>query len=152
MTEAELDLRGPVDFVLIEFEGDRLTGLAAEELLALVDNGIVSVYDIQVIGKAVDGSIYRVEVTDTAPELGGFARLAWSVTGLLDESDVEEAASAMEPGTLAVLIVYENLWSIPFITAAWMSGGRLIASARLAAEDVTKALDAMELDAPAGGN
>ncbi len=138
MTEAEPGLRGPVDFVLIAFEGDRLSDDAAAELLALVDNGVVSIYDVQVIGRADDGSVYRQTVTHAAPELAGFARLAWSVTGLLDEKDVDEAAAAMEPGTRAVLVVYENIWSIPFVTATWMTGGRLIASARLAAEDAPR--------------
>ena len=66
------------------------------------------------------------------------------MSGLLTDEDVEEAANAMEPGTLAVLLVYENVWSIPFIVAAWESGGKLVASARLAAQDVTNALDAAE--------
>ncbi|WP_426244832.1 DUF6325 family protein [Nocardioides sp. LHG3406-4] len=145
MTETPQELRGPIDFVLIEFQGDRLTGGGAEALLELVEWGIVSVYDIQVIGKDADGAVHAVELTDPASGLGGFARLAWAVSGLLDESDIAEAAGAMEPGTLAVLVVYENTWAIPFITAAWESGGRLIASARLAEQDVTRALD--ELDA-----
>jgi len=139
VTEAEPGSQGPVDFVLIAFAGDRLSEVAAAELLALVDNGIVRIYDVQVIGKAEDGSVYRQTVARTAPELAGFVQLAWSATGLLDERDVDEAADAMEPGTRAVLVVYENVWSIPFITATWTSGGRVIASARLAAEDVTRA-------------
>jgi len=141
MTEATQEPRGPIDFVLIEFNGERLTGGGAKALLELVDRGIVGVYDIQVIGKNADGTVRHLELTDTAAELGDFADLAWTVSGLLDDSDIAEAASVMEPGTLAVLVVYENTWAIPFITAAWKSGGRLIASARLADQDVTQALD-----------
>ena len=78
------------------------------------------------------------------PRWAASGTLAWARSGLLTDDDVEEAANAMEPGTLAVLIVYENLWTIPFIVAAWESGGKLVASARLAAQDVTDALDALE--------
>jgi hypothetical protein len=139
------EARGPVDFVLIEFQGNRLTGRAAEALLDLVDRGIVSVYDVMVIGKDVSGTPYRTEMSRTnAAELGSFIELAWARSGLLTDEDAAEAAAAMEPGTLAVLIVYENTWAIPFIAAAWASGGQLIASARLATPDITDALDAME--------
>lgn len=141
------EARGPVDYVLIEFQGNRLTGRTAEALLDLVDRGIVSVYDVMVIGKDTSGTAYRTEMSraNTA-ELGSFTELAWARSGLLTDDDVAQAAEAMEPGTLAVLIVYENTWAIPFIAAAWSSGGQLIASARLATQDVTDALDAMEAD------
>jgi hypothetical protein len=141
MDDQDQEPRGPIDFVLIEFEGDRLTGGGAAALLDLVDRGIVSIYDIQVIAKQPDGSVHRLDLAASDTATGDFAQLAWSVSGLLDDSDVDEAAQAMEPGTLAVLVVYENTWAVPFITAAWHSGGRLIASARLAEQDVTRALD-----------
>jgi hypothetical protein len=133
--------RGPIDFVLIEFPDDRLTGGGALALLDLVDRGIVTIYDIQVIAKDADGVVSLLELADGVAEVGDFARLAWGVSGLLDDADAYEAAGTMEPGTLAVLVVYENTWAIPFITAAWESGGRLIASARLAEQDISRALD-----------
>jgi hypothetical protein len=138
---------GPVDFVLIEFEGDRLTGGAAQALLDLVDRGIVNVYDVMVIGRDEAGTVHRLDLrADESAELGEFTKLAWARSGLLTEDDAQEAAKAMQPGTLAVLIVYENTWAVPFITAAWASGGQLIASARLAAQDITDALDALEAE------
>lgn len=140
-----IDVHGPVDFVLIEFSGDRLTGRAAQELLDLVDRGIVRVYDLLVVGKNDDGSIYAVDLAETAAsQLGGFADFGWARSGLLDDDDMREAANAMEPGTLAVLIVYENTWAIPFVAAARESGGEMIASARIPAQDVMDALEALE--------
>lgn len=145
MTDSGTELHGPVDFVLIEFPGDKLTGGAAEAVLELVERGIVSIYDVMVIGREPDGSTFKIDLDGPDAEgLGSFTKLAWAKSGLLDDDDVEEAAKAMEPGTLAVLIVYENLWSIPFIVAAWESGGKVVASARLATQDVTNALDAVE--------
>jgi hypothetical protein len=143
------DVHGPVDFVLIEFSGDRLTGRAAEALLDLVERGIVRVYDVLIVGKNDDGSVYGVDLAEAALEVvGGFAELSGARTGLLSEEDMEEAAGAMQPGTLAALIVYENTWAIPFIAAAMESGGELIASARIPAPDVMAALDALDAAAP----
>jgi hypothetical protein len=142
------DVHGPIDFVLIEFSEDRLTGGAAQALLDLVDKGIVALYDVLVVGKENDGSVYAVDLADGVDQLGGFAELAWVRSGLLTEDDMREAAGAMQPGTLAVLIVYENTWAIPFVGAAMESGGEVIAGARISAKDVTDSLEALEARDP----
>jgi hypothetical protein len=146
----QTDVHGPVDFVLLEFTGDRLTGRAAQELLDLVDRGIIRLFDLLIVGKAPDGSVYAVnlEESDTG-QLGGFADLGWARSGLLADDDMNEAAQAMEPGTLAALIVYENTWAIPFVAAARESGGELVAGARIPAQDVMDALDALDAAQPA---
>ena len=141
------DVHGPIDFVLMEFSADRLTGGAAQALLDLVDKGIVALYDVLVVGKAADGSTYAVDMAEEVDRLGGFADLAGVRSGLLTDEDMQEAAAAMQPGTLAVLIVYENTWAVPFVAAAMESGGELIASARIPAQDVMDALDALEANA-----
>lgn len=139
------DVHGPVDFVLLEFKGNRLTGRAAQELLNLVERGVVRVYDVLVVGKNEDGSVYGVDLAETAAaQLGGFADLAGARSGLLTDDDVRETAGVMEPGTLAALIVYENTWAIPFVAAAREAGGEMVASARIPAQDVMDALDALE--------
>ena len=143
------DVHGPVDFVLIEFTADRLTGRAAEALLDLADAGIIALYDVLVLGKRDDGSSYVVELTDADEVLGDFAKLEWVRSGLLTEEDVRTAAETMQAGTLAVVIVYENTWAIPFVAAARASGGELIAGGRIPAQDVIDALDATEDSASA---
>jgi uncharacterized membrane protein len=138
------DVRGPIDFVLIEFSADRLTGRAAQALLDLVDKGIVALYDVLVVGKADDGTVYALDLADDVDRLGGFADLAWVRSGLLTDEEMHEAAATMQPGTLAVLIVYENTWAVPFVAATREAGGELIAGARIPAQDVMDALDALE--------
>jgi hypothetical protein len=138
------DVHGPIDFVLIEFSADRLTGGAAQALLHLVDKGIVALYDVLVVGKADDGTVHALDLADDLNQLGGFAGLAWVRSGLLTDEEMHEAAATMQPGTLAVLIVYENTWAVPFVAAAMDSGGELIAGARIPAQDVMDALDALD--------
>jgi len=138
-------MHGPVDFVLIEFVGDRLTGGAADALMDLVDRGIVRVYDLLVIRKDSDGSFSGIDISDlSADRVGGFTAFAGARSGLLGDDDLRQAADAMEPGTVAALIVYENSWAIPFVAAARDAGGQLIASARIPAQDVMDALDAVD--------
>jgi hypothetical protein len=148
MTATEVRVHGPVDYLLLEFRESRLTGGAAAAVLDLVDRGTIAVYDILVVGKDQEGAAYALDLAEA--EAGDFAGLAGARSGLLDDDDLADAASAMEPGTLAVLIVYENLWAIPFVAAAMESGGELIASARIPAPDLLAAVEALEARQPAG--
>ena len=138
------DIAGPVDFVLLEFPRDRLTGEAGKALTDLVERGVIRLYDLVVISKDTDGTVEVLELTDPTSASGGFAYFAGARSGLLGEDDVGEAAGAMQPGTVAALIVYENTWAIPFVAAARNSGGELIASVRIPAPDVMAALEALE--------
>jgi len=137
------DVHGPIDFVLIEFPQDRLTGEAGQALMDLVERGVIRLYDLMVISKSHDGSVEALELSDPAG-VDGFAYFAGARSGLLGDEDLRVAAAAMEPGTVAALIVYENSWAIPFVAAARNSGGELIASARIPAGDVMDALEALE--------
>jgi hypothetical protein len=138
------DVHGPIDYVLLEFTGNRLTGRAAAELVDLVRRGIIHVYDIMLVGKDADGAVYSVDLAESADQAGGFAELDGARSGILANDDLREVAGAMQPGTLAALIVYENTWAIPFVAAAIESGGTLIAGGRIPAQDVMEVLDALE--------
>ncbi|HEX6249392.1 MAG TPA: DUF6325 family protein [Nocardioidaceae bacterium] len=144
MNATTTDVHGPIDFVLIEFPADRLTGEAAPALLDLVERGVVRLLDLLVISKAENGAVEAVELTDPTGPGAGFEYFAGARSGLLGNDDMAEAAEAMRPGTVAALIVYENSWAVPFVGAVLNSGGELIASARIPAPEVMAALDALE--------
>jgi dihydroorotase-like cyclic amidohydrolase len=138
-------VHGPIDFVLLEFPDQEPTGQTAAALLDLVDSGTIRVYDIVAIRKSADGDVEAIEISTLPGASGdGFDALSGARSGLLGDDDVADAAEAMEPGTIAVLLVYENSWAIPFVRAAFDAGGQLIASARIPAEEVMAALDALE--------
>ena len=144
MTSTTTEVHGPVDFVLIEFPADRLTGEAGPALLDLVERGLIRLFDLTVISKADDGSVVVLELTDPLVGDGGFSYFAGAQTGLIGDDDIREAAEAMTPGTVAALVIYENTWAVPFVGAVRNSGGELIASARIPAPDVMAALDALD--------
>ena len=139
------DVHGPIDFLLLEFPGDKMTGAAGAALLDLVDRGIVRIYDLLVVRKEDDGSFSGIDVTDlSADDIGGFTAFAGARSGLVGDDDLNEAAGVMEPGTAAALIVYENTWAIPFVGAARDAGAQVIASARIPANVVMDVLDELE--------
>jgi hypothetical protein len=136
---------GPIDFVVIEFPGDKFTGEIGAALLDLVDNGTVRIYDLLIVRKEADGTFSGVELADFgADDVGGLTVFAGARSGLLGDEDAAAAADALEPGTTAALIVYENTWAIPFVAAARRAGGEMVATARIPAQDVMDALDALE--------
>ncbi len=142
MTLTDDDVYGPIDFVLVEFPGDKLTGEAGQAVVDLVESGIIRLYDLIVISKDTDGTMSVLELTED--DAGGFSVFAGARSGLLGDDDAREAAAAMQPGTVAALIVFENRWAVPFIRGVRNSGGELIASARIPSDDVMAALDALE--------
>lgn len=152
MAESVLsDVHGPIDFLLLEFDADKMTGEAAAALMDLVEAEIVHIFDFLVIRKEADGSVSGIEITDlSADSLGGFAVFAGARSGLVGDDDVAEAGAAMEPGTAAALIVYENAWAVPFVAAARKADARVVASARIPADVVMEALDQLDAADAAG--
>jgi hypothetical protein len=137
---------GPIDYVLVEWPGKQPDGQIAPHLVDLVDRGLIRILDLAFLAKAEDGTIEALEISDIgdAAELTIFEGAS---TGLLDEEDHAEAGAALEPGTSAALLVYENTWAAPFATAVRRSGGQLVASGRIPIQDVLAALDAVEATA-----
>ncbi len=138
---SDTNVSGPIDYVLLEFPGDRPLDETAGALMDLVDSGTVAVYDLVAIRKEADGSFSGVALD----QLGSsFAAFTGARSGLLGDDDLKEAADALAPGTVAALIVYENSWARPFVAAALRAGGDMVATARIPAQDVMAALDALE--------
>src|ERR1700712_1966611 len=152
MTDANLDELGPVDYVIVEFPvgASTFTGEMAKELLALVDAGTIRVIDLIILVKDEDGSVEAMELSDLG-ELGDLQRLEAELAEMLAEDDVELLAAAMDPGSTAGGVLYENLWAAPFASAARRAGGQLIANGRIPMQAIIAALEADEsLETEAG--
>lgn len=135
---------GPIDYLLVEWPGRQPTGEAAPHLLDLVDRGLIRILDFVFLSKAEDGSVTRVEISDLGDEVAAFAAFEGASSGLLSEEDADEAGGALEPGTSAALLVYENRWAAPFASAVRRSGGQLVATGRIPIQAMLAALDAAE--------
>jgi hypothetical protein len=149
MTETSLDELGPVDYVVVEFPAgaSNFTGEMAKELLALVDAGTIRVIDVLILTKNEDGTVEPMELSDVG-ELGELQALEAQLAELLAAEDVEHLAAAMEPGSTAGVLIWENLWAAPFAAAARRSGGQLIATGRIPIQAIIASIEADE--APAG--
>jgi len=138
---------GPIDYLLVEWPGRQPNGEAAPYLVDLVERGLIRILDLTFIAKDEDGSVSGLELSDLGDGAAELSVFEGASSGLLSDDDVNEAAAALEPGTSAALLVYENSWAGPFAAAVRRSGGQLVASGRIPAEDVLAALDAAEGDA-----
>ena len=135
---------GPIDYLIVEWPGRQPNGEAAPHLIDLVERGLIRILDLTFIAKGDDGSVTRLELADLGDEVAAFAEFKGASSGLLSDEDTSEAANALEPGTSAALLVYENSWAAPFAAAVRRSGGELVASGRIPAQDLIDALDAAE--------
>jgi hypothetical protein len=135
---------GPIDYILVEWPGRQPNGQLAPQLVDLVERGLIRIIDLAFIVKDEDGSVAGLELSELGGEVAELAIFEGAASGLLTDEDLGEAAGALEPGTSAALLVYENTWAAPFATAVRESGGQLVAGGRIPVEDVLAALDAAE--------
>jgi hypothetical protein len=140
----EFDEMGPIDYLLVEWPGRQPTGEAAPHLIDLVDRGLIRILDLVFLHKDEDGSLVRLEISDLGDHVEAFADFEGASSGLLSDEDTDEAGSALEPGTSAALLVYENRWAAPFASALRRSGGQLVATGRIPIQSVLAALDAAD--------
>ena len=131
---------GPIDYLVVEWPGQQPNGELAPLLVDLVDRGLIRILDLIFMVKDADGSVEVLELG----ELPALAELAGVSTGLIDDEDLEEAASVLEPGTSAGLLLYENSWAAPFAIAVRRTGGQMVASGRIPIQDILAALEAAE--------
>ncbi|MFF3888612.1 DUF6325 family protein [Streptomyces sp. NPDC001914] len=133
---------GPIDYIVVEFPGNRMTGEGLPILVDLVDRGIIRILDLLFVRKDEDGSVVGMEVADFdgdgALDLAVFEGVS---SGLLGEDDIEEAGKALEPGNSAGILVYENLWAAPFAAALRRGGAQMVASGRIPVPAVLAALE-----------
>jgi Family of unknown function (DUF6325) len=145
VNEEHLDEMGPIDYVVLEWDGDQpVTGEVMPLLLELVDRGMIRILDLAFIVKDRDGSVAARDFAELAQGSAGLADFEGASSGLLGQDDLEEAAVALEPGTVAGVLVWENRWAAPVARALRRSGGQLVASGRIPVQAILASLDATE--------
>ena len=138
-----VDELGPVDWIVVEFPGSRFNGQIAPALLDLVERDLVRVLDLLVLKKDDDGSLEAFELSDLDQgEIGELRTYESELAMLLSEEDVTSLAAAIEPGSSAAVLVWENSWAAPFASAVRRSGGQLVASGRIPIQALLAAVEA----------
>lgn len=140
-----LEEMGPIDYVIVEFPGSKMTGEGLPLLVDLVDRGIIRLIDLVLVKKEVDGTLTRLEIAD----FDGDGTLDLAVfegvsSGLIGDDDVSEASSVLEPGNSAGILVYENTWAGPFAAALRRGGAQMVASGRIPIQAILASLEAAE--------
>ena len=141
----DFDEMGPIDYLVVEFPGSRMTGEGLPLLVDLVERGIIRILDLVFVKKEADGSVKGIVLAD----LDGDGALDLAVfegasSGLLDEDDIADAGSVLEPGSSAGILVYENVWAAPFASALRRGGAQLVANGRIPVQGLLAAVEAAE--------
>ena len=145
MTDTDIDELGPVDYLVVEFPAEQanFSGEMASELSALVERGLVRVLDMLILKKELDGSVEGFESHEFGDgELAELRGAETELALLLAEEDVESIGAAMEPGSVAAVLVWENAWAAPFGVAVRRSGGQLVASGRIPIQALAATIEA----------
>jgi hypothetical protein len=150
---AGLDEMGPVDYLVVAFPTDRMTGEAFPLLVDLVDRGVIRILDLVFLRKDEDGTVTTLTQVDLdRMKVLEAALFDGAASGLLGPDDVAEAAAALDPGTAAGVLVYENVWATPFAAALRRSGGQLVAAGHIPVQALVAALDALDAEEAASAS
>ena len=145
MSEEQLEEIGPIDYLVMEWSGDQpVTGEVMPLIVDLADRGVIRVLDIAFVSKERDGSVIAIDIGDLTRANQGLADFEGASSGLLGQDDLEDAAGALEPGTVAAVLVWENRWAAPVAAALRRSGGQLVATGRIPVQAILASLDASE--------
>jgi len=140
---ADIEELGPIDWIVVEFPGSRFNGEIAPELVALQDGGIIRILDLVIVKKDDDGAYEVFELADLeADEIGDLGVAEGELAMLLSKDDVDAIAAAIEPGSSAGILVWENTWAGPFGAAVRRSGGQLVANGRIPTQALLAAVEA----------
>jgi Family of unknown function (DUF6325) len=147
----DLDSLGPVDYLVVEFPAgaSTFTGEMADELIALVEAGTIRIIDVLILTKNEDGTVDAMELSEIE-QLGPLQAVEAQLAELLAEEDVVHLAAAMDPGSTAGVLIWENLWAAPFASAARRSGGQLIANGRIPIQAIIASIEADEANSSEG--
>ncbi|MFJ6783536.1 DUF6325 family protein [Streptomyces yangpuensis] len=140
----DIETMGPVDYLVVEFPGNRMTGEGLPLLVDLVDRGIIRILDLVFVRKDADGSVVALELKDAGGGEMDLTVFEGAASGLLGQDDIDEAGAALEAGNSAGILVYENVWAAPFARALRRGGAQLVAGGRIPVQALLASLDAME--------
>lgn len=143
MSDTDLDHLGPIDYLVVEFPPGHanFSGEIATALADLVEKGIIRILDLLVLQKDADGTVEALEIDDL-DAVEEIVHLEADIAEILAADDVADLAAAMEPGTVAGVIVWENLWAAPFGAAARRAGGQVVAYGRIPIQAIIASLEA----------
>jgi len=141
----QTDALGPISYLIVEFPGNKMTGDGLAVLVDLVDRGIIRVLDLLFVRRDEDGSTRAIELQDidNDGELD-VALFEGASSGLLDDSDLADAAQVIEPGSSAGVLLFENRWATPFTQALRRGGAQLVAAGYIPQDAIVASLDALE--------
>ena len=144
MNDIDIDELGPIDYLIVEWPADRKPdGSALPHLVDLVDKGIIRLLDLAFVRRETDGSIVGIDIAESGMEGELDVTLfAEASSGLLDENDLAEAGTALEPGCTAAVLLYENRWAAPFAVALRKNGAQVVANGRIPVQAILASLDA----------
>jgi hypothetical protein len=136
---------GPISYLIVEFPGNKMTGEGFPILVDLVDRGVIRILDLVFVNRDADGTLRAIDLSD----LDGDGSLDLSIfegssSGLLDASDLADAASVIEPGSSAGILIFENRWATSFVQALRGGGAQLVAAGYIPLDAVVASLDATE--------
>jgi hypothetical protein len=140
----DVDVMGPISYLIVEFPGNKMTGEGLQALVDLVERGLVRILDLEFVTRSEDGSVAAMSLQELDTGAFDVTVFEGASSGLLDQSDFDDAKDAIEPGSAAAILIFENRWATPFVQGLLAGGAELVAAGYIPHADLVASLEATE--------
>ncbi|WP_173400692.1 DUF6325 family protein [Ilumatobacter nonamiensis] len=135
---------GPISYLIVEFPENKMTGEGLQSLIDLVDQGIIRILDLEFVTRRDDGSVAALSLHEIDGGDFDLSVFEGASSGMLDQSDLDDARDSIAIGASAGILIFENRWAADFVTGMRNGGGQLVAAGYIPLTDVLDSLDATE--------
>ena len=140
----ETEAMGPVSYLIVEFPGNKMTGEGFQALIDLVDRGLIRILDLEFVTRGEDGSVAALSLQELDSGEFDLTVFAGVSSGLLDQTDFDDAKEAIKPGSSAGILIFENRWATTFVQGLRRGGAELVAAGYIPLTDIATSLDATQ--------
>jgi uncharacterized membrane protein len=132
---------GPVEYMVVDFPGNKFKGEIAPALAELVKSGTVRIIDLAFVAKDGDGNVAAMELEDLESQTGqAFQALEAEIGELVNQDDLMAVGEVLEPNSSAAVLVWEDVWAAKLAQAIRDAGGVVFDLERVPHDAVKAAL------------
>lgn len=125
-------MRGPIDYIVVGFEGNKFDGSVLAAISQAIDDGIIGLVDLLIVSRDNDDNVAVVDISETGDDqIISFTKKYLPKGSSAEEDDIDEVADLIDKNCTAGLLVIEQLWAKPLKKALLDANGVLLAEGRI---------------------
>lgn len=125
-------MRGPIDYIIVGFEGNKFDGSILSALGDAIEKGVIDVLALAIVIKDENGEVSELDLANLGDAVAiQFVEKYKPEKKQITDDDIAEVSDLLENNTAAGLLVVEHIWAKPLKKAIIDANGVLVAEGRI---------------------